>query len=115
MEINSFLICILVLGMTMAKHHDDSQCTATLNNQYLCTDHTYRIAYFHYKPDSDLGVKQTVDGTDQEKDAVKRILKKKEKYFRNEVNTKPEYAGIRGKCKDLNDLCSFWASVGECT
>lgn len=68
--------------------------------------------------DVDVGVPQRVDGSDAEKEAVRRVLRRMEDYFLTEVLGNPSYArrvGAGGSaCRNTNELCAFWTSVGEC-
>ena len=80
-------------------------CVATEENRYLCTDDAAKAnAYrdqFSTNPAnfdiSELGVEQTVSGTQQEVEKVENVLKKMEDYFVQEVYAKPEYKSVRGK------------------
>jgi len=36
-------------------------------------------------------------------------------FFENEIVYYPEFPRIRQHCKNLNELCTYWASQGECT
>mmetsp|Transcript_27833 Transcript_27833/g.59514 ORF Transcript_27833/g.59514 Transcript_27833/m.59514 type:complete len:153 (+) Transcript_27833:80-538(+) len=61
-----------------------------------------------------VGVTQRIDGSDAEKQAVRDILKHMDDYFFHEVLALPEYDYARSRCKNSNELCAFWSSVGEC-
>eukprot|EP00540_Astrosyne_radiata_P022186 CAMPEP_0116863764 /NCGR_PEP_ID=MMETSP0418-20121206/24420_1 /TAXON_ID=1158023 /ORGANISM="Astrosyne radiata, Strain 13vi08-1A" /LENGTH=128 /DNA_ID=CAMNT_0004498855 /DNA_START=197 /DNA_END=583 /DNA_ORIENTATION=- len=99
----------------------EAMCVATSDDEYVClddpmnlrksSDKTYLMNKFHQL---DRGVKQRIDGSETEKEAVKGVLKRMDDYFLNEVLAKSEYEGIRNRCRNLNELCAFWASVGEC-
>lgn len=55
-----------------------------------------------------IGVPQRIDGTDTEQAAIRKILKLTDDYFYREVLAMPEYAHIRTRCKNRNELCSYW-------
>lgn len=61
-----------------------------------------------------LGLAQRIDGTESEKKAIMDVLVKMDDYFINEVLAHPEYAPVRHRCQNLNELCAFWVAVGEC-
>eukprot|EP00594_Rhizosolenia_setigera_P004021 CAMPEP_0178947490 /NCGR_PEP_ID=MMETSP0789-20121207/4885_1 /TAXON_ID=3005 /ORGANISM="Rhizosolenia setigera, Strain CCMP 1694" /LENGTH=206 /DNA_ID=CAMNT_0020627629 /DNA_START=55 /DNA_END=672 /DNA_ORIENTATION=+ len=62
----------------------------------------------------DAGVVQRIDGSDAEKVAVKVVLRQMDDYFKFEIMGNSAYKDIRGQCKNYNELCAFWTSVGEC-
>lgn len=59
----------------------------------------------------DIGVKQKVTGS-RSMETLDRI-RKTEAYVRH-VLVQPEYESVRSGCKNLHELCSFWAVLGEC-
>lgn len=62
----------------------------------------------------DLGVAQRIAGSEVERGRIRKVLKKMERYFQEEVLTRAEFEIVRGRCKNHHELCAFWASVGEC-
>mmetsp|Transcript_11889 Transcript_11889/g.25125 ORF Transcript_11889/g.25125 Transcript_11889/m.25125 type:complete len:187 (+) Transcript_11889:80-640(+) len=60
----------------------------------------------------DLGVAQRLDGNEDERDRIQYIIDDMEDYYDREVPLMPD--NVRGRCKNFNELCAFWASVGEC-
>jgi hypothetical protein len=36
------------------------------------------------------------------------------KSYMVEVMEKPQFAGVRDRCKNQHELCSFWSMLGEC-
>jgi len=42
------------------------------------------------------------------------VIQRSMAYLENEVLVKPEYSNVRYHCQNRHELCSFWASMGEC-
>jgi len=108
-------------------HAAPNSCVAVSDDEYLCTAdpagarHQNLLetknqfgSYPLHCTMMSQGVMQRIDGSDAEKIAVKQLLQQMDEYFVNEVFAKPEYARVRGKCINTNELCAFWAAVGEC-
>jgi hypothetical protein len=55
-----------------------------------------------------IGVPQRIDGTEAERSAIQEILRQTDEYFHREVLSLPEYVNIRTRCKNRNELCSYW-------
>jgi len=91
-------------------------CVPVEPDHYICTDDpaSVRHALHQTVPESFYGVKQRVDGTEAEQEAVQRVLQTMYAYFATNVLALPEYKMVRDKCKNKNELCAFWTSVGEC-
>ena len=62
------------------------------------------------------GVPQKIDGSEEEKNAVRKIIQKMDIYFTEEVVGNNVYrdASKYGQCQNHHGLCAFWTSVGEC-
>ena len=63
----------------------------------------------------DTGVVQEIDGSENEKEAIRQILRAQDEYFVKHVLAEPEYEYARHHCKNQHKLCAFWGSLGECT
>jgi hypothetical protein len=79
-------------------------CVATdEENRFLCTDDAAKANFYRNKNPSgnfnfdDLGVEQTVSGSEEEVALVTAVIDKMKEYFLHEVFAKPEYAPVRGK------------------
>mmetsp|Transcript_20458 Transcript_20458/g.28908 ORF Transcript_20458/g.28908 Transcript_20458/m.28908 type:complete len:150 (+) Transcript_20458:290-739(+) len=101
----------------------ENSCVAAPNGDYGCieTDRKSRLAALEkmygekqLKEWLDIGTPQRVEGSDVEKENVREVIKKMDEYWVDEVLSFPQYEGVRGKCKNTNELCAFWASVNEC-
>mmetsp|Transcript_47077 Transcript_47077/g.100091 ORF Transcript_47077/g.100091 Transcript_47077/m.100091 type:complete len:209 (+) Transcript_47077:284-910(+) len=64
--------------------------------------------------DMDLGVEQRITGSETEQLRIRNVLRKMYAYFEEEVLTRSEYEHVRGRCKNVHELCAFWTSVSEC-
>uniref|UniRef100_A0A7S2IF24 ShKT domain-containing protein n=1 Tax=Helicotheca tamesis TaxID=374047 RepID=A0A7S2IF24_9STRA len=99
---------------------DSRMCVAAEESNYICTDDAVAALKASRKGNGSdemfmqRGVPQRVDGNEVEREAVRHVLRQMEEYFQNEVLSKPDYESVRGRCKNMNELCAFWASVGEC-
>lgn len=60
-----------------------------------------------------LGLAQRIDGTEAEKKAIVEVLGRMDEYYIQEVLANPEYATVRPRCQNLNELCAFWVAVGK--
>ena len=60
-----------------------------------------------------LGLAQRIDGTEAEKKAIVEVLGRMDDYYIQEVLSNPEYASVRPRCQNLNELCAFWVAVGK--
>mmetsp|Transcript_281 Transcript_281/g.794 ORF Transcript_281/g.794 Transcript_281/m.794 type:complete len:144 (-) Transcript_281:1035-1466(-) len=93
-------------------------CITLEDNQYQCfeerSDVLKAVQAAYGGIFSNRGVPQRRDGSDSEREAVQYVLQHMDSYFLFEVFGKPEYASVRGRCQNMNELCAFWASVGEC-
>ena len=87
----------LLLIAIMAIPTLSKKCYATAENKYLCTDDPSKARAYRDPDPIYTGVEQNVEGSKGEKDAVQEVLHSMNQYFEEEVMTKPEYAGIRGK------------------
>jgi prolyl 4-hydroxylase len=65
-------------------------------------------------PEEAFGVKQDISG--MQADKTKQYLKEAIEYMQNVVFANPdEYPqDVRDGCQNRNDLCAFWAAIGEC-
>ncbi len=98
-------VSLLIATTNYAVLTEAKMCVATEEDRYLCTDdaakaNAYRMKSGGGSPEDffdirDLGVEQTVSGTKEETDAVKRTLEKMKEYYLHEVIAKPEYNNVR--------------------
>lgn len=81
-------------------------CVATSENRYLCTDDPVKARAHQWEdqPDNsmnfediDLGIEQEIEGSQQEKEAVSKVLSEMKEYFETEVLVKQEYDSVIGR------------------
>ena len=97
--------------------YDDSGTTNIV--EFICTKDAVKeykdITHFtDHNMEIGLGVPQRIDGNENEKNAIREVLKLQDEYMKNEVLSMPEYTQARPHCKNANELCAFWSAVGEC-
>ena len=97
---------ILVFSSIVVVNVDAKTCVATGENRYLCTDDPAkaRAHQWEHEPDNsldfeslDLGEEQEIEGTQEEKDAVSKVMKAMRHYFESEVLVKGEYESVIGR------------------
>mmetsp|Transcript_13538 Transcript_13538/g.24526 ORF Transcript_13538/g.24526 Transcript_13538/m.24526 type:complete len:153 (-) Transcript_13538:1755-2213(-) len=93
---------VVVLGKTCILTNE--------KDQYLCTTDVHGVETVSPL----IGVEQRIDGTQEEKDKVHEVIAKTTRYLNLEVWSLPHYREVRENCNNSNELCAFWASVGEC-
>lgn len=118
-----FLFILLVLN-SLSPSVRAKLCVALNDDEQLCADEPYTARYSDEHRNSknkknvnhftDRGVRQRVDGSTDERAGVHEVIERMDRYFHDEVWSKPEYEHVRGRCQNVNELCAFWASVGEC-
>ena len=116
---------------------EDRICLAQADGSYTCASRSehYSKMEKEYGKLYNFGVKQRIDGTDKEKEAIIEVLTLMKNYFFDEVLVQPVYEGIQNKwyvcCTRLEaqillhsyhffgfdgsqnyyDLCAFWAAL----
>jgi len=104
---------------------NNSDESGDFENSYVCNSKSKANMDSYYEQLTDeewvqksklCGVPQRIDGSEKEKEAARNVLKRMDIYFREEVTAKMEYAEANSmaRCQNHNELCAFWASVGEC-
>lgn len=97
-------------------------CVDVGNEEFNCSDNpvdvrnsvdTPKIVHGEVQHISQ-GVVQRIDGTEAEKTAIRDVIALMDRYFLDELLSKPDYESIRTKCQNNNELCSFWTALGEC-
>jgi hypothetical protein len=84
------------------------------NYNMVCTNQVLETRQEVDGTSINIGVTQRIDGSETEKAAIREILERMDEYFVKEVLSLPEYGYARTRCKNSNELCAFWSSVGEC-
>jgi len=95
----------------------ESVCVVAGNKtppEMICTREVLETRTQYDDNSINVGVTQRIDGSESEKQAVRDVLKHMDHYFFHEVLALPEYEYARSRCKNSNELCAFWSSVGEC-
>jgi len=89
-------------------------CIDVGEEEMACTREVLETRTRYDNVSINVGVTQRIDGSDSEKQAVRDVLKHMDNYFFHEVLALSEYEFARSRCKNSNELCAFWSSVGEC-
>jgi ShK domain-like len=89
-------------------------CVDIGEEEMTCTDQVLEIRQQADGESINVGLTQRIDGSETEKAAIREVLRRMDEYFLREVLALPEYAYARSRCKNSNELCAFWSSVGEC-
>ena len=84
--------------------------------KYVCSENPIETLGLEFGDSDDgmgegeitIGVPQRIDGTEAERLAIRKILEQTDEYFHRDVLSTPEYASIRARCKNRNELCSYW-------
>mmetsp|Transcript_620 Transcript_620/g.1344 ORF Transcript_620/g.1344 Transcript_620/m.1344 type:complete len:155 (+) Transcript_620:114-578(+) len=105
------LLCLTKL--TISRLSSDV-CIDVGEEEMICTKEVLETRTRYDNVSINVGVTQRIDGSDSEKQAVRDVLKLMDNYFFHEVLALPEYDYARSRCKNSNELCAFWSSVGEC-
>ena len=84
------------------------------DHEMVCTDQVLETRQKVDGTSTSVGVTQRIDGSESEKKAIREVLKRMDQYFTKEVLALPEYEYARSRCKNKNELCAFWAALGEC-
>lgn len=58
------------------------------------------------------GVLQVIDQNNF--DEAEKFISHWKAYMINEVMEKPQFEGVRDRCKNQHEMCSFWSQIGEC-
>lgn len=87
----------------------EHRCRALGDHHYGCSNMNFRAS-----KKANLGVKQSLmEGySDEEKKAVLRARDRMEEYIDQEYDNWSDE--VKKRCRNENELCTYWASVGEC-
>ncbi|KAG7336749.1 ShK domain-like protein [Nitzschia inconspicua] len=104
----------LTNGSSINTSLDQFVCVDIGEPEMVCTDQVLETRQQVDGKSVNVGVTQRIDGSETEKAAIREVLQRMDEYFVTEVLALPEYAYARHRCKNSNELCAFWSSVGEC-
>jgi hypothetical protein len=65
-----------------------------------------------YTRNEQFGALQKLDGANI--DESTKFINHWKSYMISEVMENPKYSGVRDRCKNQHEDCSFWAMIGEC-
>jgi hypothetical protein len=69
------------------------------------------FSYWMLIRNEQFGVLQVIDENNSEE--AEKFINHWKSYM-VEVMEKPQFAGVRDRCKNQHELCSFWSMLGEC-
>jgi hypothetical protein len=116
-----FTVVFLLLGSTSSVE-DETTCEADLQVDEA-DDHNDADADFDLDEEDivsdDVNLVHVAWGESQQivggqSGLTRQVLKKTHKYMTEQVMVDETFASVRDKCKLRNELCSFWAAIGEC-
>jgi len=108
------LIISIIMTTTITTGLNSDVCIDVGESEMTCTREVLEMRTQYDDVSINVGVTQRIDGSESEKQAVRDVLKHMDNYFFHEVLALQEYEYARSRCKNSNELCAFWSSVGEC-
>lgn len=124
MKIPSILLIIVLILLACISVNAQSCAAKIIGHEYVCTvidisDGKTSTATTQNDGgeglvEIDYGMQQVVTGNPQEIATIKKVIKKMEDYMKSVVVPNKRYPGLLNRCKNFNQLCAFWTSLGEC-
>jgi len=113
-SMNFWMMIVLCRAKMISAKLSTDVCIDVGEEEMTCTREVLETRTRYDDVSINVGVTQRIDGSDSEKQAVRDVLKHMDNYFFHEVLALPQYDFARSRCKNSNELCAFWSSVGEC-
>ncbi|GAX16066.1 prolyl 4-hydroxylase [Fistulifera solaris] len=104
---------LLLLWMSCVFARALEEQTCLLSNDGSCLPEDLPPIVDEYI-DVGFGDRQQVTGSQETIDATMKQIREMVRYMQGTVMKDPSFEEIKNECANRNELCAYWASVGEC-